>query len=58
MDVSKAQLKRYAAALAMWHGRFNTAEIATQLKLPESLVARWIANYRDLMRQSPAVANG
>jgi hypothetical protein len=58
MDVSRAQLKRYAEALAMWHSRFDTYEIAGRLGLPESVIATWIANYRDLMHGAPAVSNG
>jgi hypothetical protein len=59
MDVSREQLKRYAEALAMWHSRFDTCEIAELLSLPELLVWSWVANYRDLMRQpQSALANG
>jgi hypothetical protein len=59
MDVSRTQLRRYAEALAMWHSRFDTSEIAGQLQLPESLISTWIANYRDLMHGAPAaVSNG
>jgi hypothetical protein len=56
--VSRDQLKRYAEALAMWHSRFDTNEIAVYLRLPESLISTWVANYRDLMHQAPAASNG
>lgn len=32
----------------MWLSKFDTSEIAGQLGLPECLVARWVANFRDL----------
>lgn len=57
MEVSRAQLKRYAEVLAMWHSRYDTAEIAAHLRLLEPLVSTWVANYRDLMR-APAPAAG
>jgi hypothetical protein len=56
MDVSRQQLRRYAEVLSMWHARFDTAEIAGRLQLPEGLVARWVANYRDLMHGGPLTA--
>lgn len=57
MNVSRAQLKRYAEALAMWHSRFDSWEIAKRLQLEESLVVRWIAHYKDLMHGA-ATAEG
>jgi hypothetical protein len=58
MNASREQLRRYAEALAMWHSRFDTCEIAGRLGLPESLISTWIANYRDLMHGIPAASNG
>lgn len=49
MTASRKQLTRYADVLAMWTSKFDTSEIAGTLALPECLVAKWIANYRDLM---------
>lgn len=45
----KEKIKHYAEAVSMWNARFDTAEIAAQLGVKECLVARWIANYRDIM---------
>ena len=42
--------KRYAEAIALWSARFDTAEIAARLDLPESTVANWVANFRDVVR--------
>jgi hypothetical protein len=33
----------------MWLSKYDTAEIAKQQKLPEWMVALWVANFRDLM---------
>lgn len=46
----RAQLHRYADAIAMWCSRFDTQEIALELKLPEHQVARWVSNFREQMR--------
>lgn len=46
----RAHLKAYAEAIAMWCARFDTAEIACHLGIPEAMIALWVANYRDLMR--------
>jgi hypothetical protein len=46
----RSELKRYAEAIAMWNARFDTHEIAQQLRLPECTIARWVANFRDLVR--------
>lgn len=48
--MNKNQRKRYAEAISMWCSSFNSAEIAHELKLPEHIVARWIANFQDVMR--------
>lgn len=47
--MNRSALKKYAEALAMWASKFDTTEIAVHLKLPEFTVAKWVANYRDLM---------
>ncbi|WP_407155198.1 hypothetical protein [Bradyrhizobium sp. STM 3557] len=47
--VSRAQLRKYREVIAWWLSRFDTAEIAERLDLPEHLVARWVANFRDVM---------
>lgn len=52
--VSRAQLKKYREVISFWLSRFDTAEIACQLDLPEWLVARWVANFRDMMVEAAA----
>jgi hypothetical protein len=47
---SPQQLQHYAQVLALWGRRFDTAEIAAIVRLPEGLVAKWIANWRDMER--------
>jgi transposase-like protein len=47
-------LKRYAQVIALWTSRFDTAEIAARLDVPEAIVARWVANFRDQMHAAPA----
>lgn len=47
-EISRAQLKRYRDVISMWLSKFDTAEIATETHLPEWLVARWGANFRDM----------
>lgn len=46
----RAALKRYAEAIAMWRAHFDTAAIADRLNLPESTVARFVANFREVVR--------
>jgi hypothetical protein len=46
----RAELKRYAQAIEMWGARFDSADIAEALRVPEATVARWIANFREQMR--------
>jgi hypothetical protein len=48
-EISRAQLKRYREVISMWLSKYDTAEIARELNLPEWLAARWVANFRDLM---------
>lgn len=38
----------------MWLSRFDTAEIAAAVDLPECLVAAWVANFRDLTVKAAA----
>lgn len=45
---ARDQLRHYHRAIAMWLSKFDTMEIAGDLGLPESLVARWVANFRDV----------
>jgi len=48
-------LRCYADALAMWQSRrFDTAEIADHLRVPEHVVCRWINNYREVMTGAAA----
>lgn len=47
-EVSREQLKKYREVISMWLSKFDTAEIAADQGLPEWLVARWVANFRDM----------
>lgn len=47
---SRTQLGRYAEVIELWRRRFDTMEIADIVELPEHLVARWVANFRDVVR--------
>jgi hypothetical protein len=40
--------------ISFWLSRFDTAEIAQRLDLPEWLVARWVANFRDMTAEVTA----
>lgn len=53
---AKQHLRRYADVIALWIARYDTSEIAAQLDLPESTVANWIANFRDVTRAEVASA--
>lgn len=46
----RSHLKAYAEAIALWCARFDTAEIAVRLGVPEAMVTRWVANFRDVVR--------
>jgi hypothetical protein len=46
----RADLRRYADAIAMWGRGFDTQSIADRLVIPEHQVARWVANFRDVVR--------
>lgn len=47
-DVSRAQLKKYREVISLWLSKFDTNEIALQTNLPEHLVAKRVANFRDM----------
>ncbi len=47
---SRNQLRRYAEAVALWTARYDTFEIAERLSLPEYVIAKWVANFRDQAR--------
>ncbi|APO53484.1 hypothetical protein LUI11_15435 [Bradyrhizobium diazoefficiens] len=49
-DVSRQQLKRYREVITLWIHKRDTWEISQELNLPESLVAGWVANFRELVR--------
>lgn len=49
-DVSREQLKKYRDVVMLWANRYDTAEIGKLTNLPESLVARWVANFRETVR--------
>lgn len=49
----RTHLKAYAEAIALWCARFDTAEIAGRLGVPEAMVAMWVANFRDVVRAGP-----
>jgi hypothetical protein len=50
MTVSRADLRKYADVIRFWNAKFDTQSIAERLDLPEWLVARWVANFRDMVR--------
>lgn len=52
----RAQLRLYADVTALWSAKLDSAEIARQTGLPEATVARWIANFRDVMFVSAPMA--
>lgn len=54
MNVSREQLKRYRDVISMWLNKYDTAEIAHETDLPESVVANWVANFRDMTVQTEA----
>lgn len=55
-QVSREQLKKYRDVISLWLSKYDTAEIAEQTKLPEWLVAGWVANFRDLMMGAAGAA--
>ncbi|MFT4115449.1 hypothetical protein [Bradyrhizobium sp.] len=50
--VTRAQLKKYPDVITMWQRRFDTAQIAAELKLLEPLVHAWVVNFRELGREA------
>lgn len=50
MSAEREQLHLYADAIAMWRRGFDTQSIADRLGIPEHRAARWIANFRDVVR--------
>lgn len=52
--ISRHRLRRYRDVVSLWLSKFDTFEIAKETGLPESLVARWVANFRDLSREAVA----
>jgi len=46
----RRMFERYEKALRMWSRRFNTAEIADYLKVPEYEVCRMIWHWREFSR--------
>lgn len=46
----RARLKLYAEAIAMWGRGFDTQSIGERLAVPEHQAARWVANFRDVVR--------
>jgi hypothetical protein len=48
--LERSQLRLYADAIAMWGRGFDTQSIATQLAIAEHQAARWVANFRDVVR--------
>ena len=50
--VTRNALWKYAEVVSMWRARFDTYQIAVTLDLPEHLVARWVANFREMLRET------
>lgn len=50
-EVSRAQLRRYRDVISLWLSKYDTAR---ETALPESLVATWVANFRDLTAEVAA----
>lgn len=45
-------LKLYADVITFWRAKYNTAEIAAHFEIPEHVVARWVANFREVTREA------
>lgn len=45
-------LGRYGEVIRYWQAGFDTAWIAARLKMQEHLVARWVANFREVTRNA------
>lgn len=50
-ESEEAFFRNYSIALKLWCRRFNTAEIASHLGVPESIVCRWIWHWRELSKR-------
>lgn len=48
----RAFLRQYADVISMWTAKYDSAEIAARLRIPEGIVAKWIAHFRDLRAAS------
>lgn len=53
--VTRDDLSRYAEVVHLWRAKFDTQQIADMVGLPEHLVARWVANFRELLRETGSV---
>lgn len=47
---TREQLRRYAEAIELWTRGFDTARIAVELKVHESIVERWVWSFREAAR--------
>ncbi len=47
---SRTQLRKYSEVISLWCARFDTQSISRRVDLPEWLVAKWVANFRELAR--------
>lgn len=52
--LTKQELLRYADAVRMWQRRFDTCSVAKRLDVKESVIASWIAKFRDMGRETAA----
>jgi hypothetical protein len=46
----REQLRLYAEVVTSWSRGFDTWWISQHLQIPEHVVARWVANFRDAAR--------
>ncbi|MGJ5163181.1 hypothetical protein [Bradyrhizobium sp. HKCCYLR1051] len=53
LEGDESFFRQYTMALRLWCRRYNTAEIADHLKVPEPVICRWIWHWRELSRSSP-----
>lgn len=49
-SASREQLRKYGDVIRFWLARFDTQAIAERTGVPEFIVARWVANFRDMVR--------
>ncbi|CAM5397273.1 hypothetical protein AFEL58S_01978 [Afipia felis] len=53
--VTRDELSKYVEVIILfWGERLDTQLIANRTGLPEHLVARWVANFREVMREAPS----